>query len=130
MQPARPQEQALPLGCVCPAKTGKDRHKMSVKVANSRLITPSLRAAFYQQLLSRVSTFQELGKKVVREAECATDYRDADRLETLAAILSNIPIREYQLIGQYYLGWTEYLKGKSNQSIFEEVLEKSQTYKA
>jgi len=103
---------------------------MSVTVANSRFINSSLRAAFYQQLLSRVSDFRELGKRAVGEAERATNFRNTTRLEELTIVLSNIPIPEYQLIGQYYLGVSDYFKGESKQSLFENIVEKSQTYKA
>jgi tetratricopeptide (TPR) repeat protein len=47
----------------------------------------------------------------------------------LGQILSLHPIKEYQLIGEYYLGWCAYRNGIDVQSVFEKVLETSQTYK-
>jgi tetratricopeptide (TPR) repeat protein len=103
---------------------------MSVKVASNRFIVSSKYAALYQQLLSNVSGFQELGNRLVQEAELAQGFRQQDKLKELAITLSNFPSEEFKLIGQYYLGWCAYRSGKDVQEVFEEVLEKSKTYKA
>ncbi|HEX5735697.1 MAG TPA: hypothetical protein VF131_22915 [Blastocatellia bacterium] len=105
---------------------------MSIKVASNRFITSSLKGwfGFYQQLISNVSSFQELGSALVKEADIARGFRQSDRMEELGLILSNIPIKEYNLIGQYYLGWASYLKGENPRAMFEQVAEYSKTYKA
>src|ERR1051325_5253786 len=105
---------------------------MSAKVAKSRFIDFSLEnfGALYQYLLHGISDFQKLGDRLVQEASTATAYRDTHKLEEVGLILSNLPIREYRLIGQYYRGWADYLKGKATPSIFEKVAEQSSTYKA
>jgi tetratricopeptide (TPR) repeat protein len=102
---------------------------MSVKVANSRFIVPSL-AGFCQHLTSSVSSFQELGNRVAHEAEVAQAFRHIERLEELGSILSNFPLKEYRLMGQYYLGWSAYRKGENVQETFEQIVEQSKTYKA
>ena len=102
---------------------------MSVKVANSRFIVSSL-SGFCQHLTSSVSGFQELGNRVVHEAEVAQAFRHIERLEELGSILSNFPLKEYRLIGQYYLGWSAYRKGESSRKTFEQIVEQSKTYKA
>lgn len=102
---------------------------MSVKVASNRFIVPSF-AGFYQQLISEVSSFQELGNRLVRIAERSQALRQSDTVKEAALALSNIPIKEYQLIGQYYLGWYAYRKGENPRRTFEAVAEKSKTYRA
>jgi len=45
--------------------------------------------------------------------------------------LSNLPIKEYQLIGRYYLGWYACCsEGNFPPSLFENIFEQSKTYKA
>ncbi|MCI0491208.1 MAG: hypothetical protein L0229_31850, partial [Blastocatellia bacterium] len=85
---------------------------------------------FYHRLLSNASRFQEFGDYLVREAEAACDFRQIDRLEELASLLSGFPMKEYRLIGQYYQGWCAYRRGEDARYIFEEVIEESKTYKA
>jgi hypothetical protein len=101
---------------------------MSVKVANNRFMVFSL-AGFYQQILNGALSLQELGNRVVKQAEAAFYLRQIDILKELGSLLSNLPIKEYQLIGQYYLGWCEYYEGSSEPKIFENVLENSAIYR-
>ena len=125
MHPDVLQSQYLPSPiCVCPANTGKDRQKMSVKVASNRFIVPSI-PRFYQQLFQSASDFQEVGKRLISLAENARVLRQMDQVEDVAQILSNIPLREYQLIGQYYLNVCDYKKGEleKTQRVFEQVAE-------
>ena len=105
---------------------------MSVTVASNRFITSSLKgyAGFYQQLLCGVSNLQELGNRLVYAIETANSFRQLERVEELGLILVNLPIKEYQLIGQYYQGVCAYRKGENKHSIFEKVIEESRTYKA
>jgi tetratricopeptide (TPR) repeat protein len=104
---------------------------MSVKVATNRFIVSSLKryGGFYQQLINRAS-FQELGDRLARQAEIAYWFRQSAIVEEAGLMLSNLPLKEYQLIGQYYLGWCAYRRGEDAQSIFENVAENSITYKA
>jgi len=100
---------------------------MSVTVANSRFITSSLRAAFYQQLVA-VSDFHKLGKWLVAECEKAQALRQTERLKESSLILSGIPIQEYQIIGQFYEAYTSV--GQNPHTLLENVVEKSKSYKS
>ena len=104
---------------------------MSVKVANSRFITSSLQKSvgFYQQILRGVSNFQELGSRLVKKAEASFYLRQVDSLKEFGLLLSNLPIKEYQLIGQYHLGWCEYYNGANETRAFENVVENSTAYR-
>ena len=102
---------------------------MSVKVPTNRFIVSSLQAGFYQQLFKSISGFQELGYKLVLEAETAHAFRQGPRVEEIISILCNLPIKEYRLIGQYYKGLRAERIGETR-SIFEKVAEESRTYKA
>jgi tetratricopeptide (TPR) repeat protein len=103
---------------------------MSVQVASNRFIGSSLNriGAFYQHLFSTISV-QQLGKWLIREAEIAQAFRHTDRLEEFGLLLSHLPIGEYQIIGQYYLGWSKFRGGENAQPVFEKVIEQSKTYK-
>ena len=104
---------------------------MSVKVANSRFINSSLQksAGFYQQLFREISGFHELGQSLVRQAEVAQSLRQVDRVEEIALVLSNLPLKEHRLIGNYYQAWLQRREYNARQ-VFESVLEQSKTYKA
>ncbi len=105
---------------------------MSVKVAKSRFIVSSLIQGVesYQHVINSVSSFQELGVRLVQEIETARVFRRVQKIEDLSLILSNLPIREYQLISQYYYALSSFLKGDNTQHTFETVLDESRTYKA
>jgi tetratricopeptide (TPR) repeat protein len=102
---------------------------MSVKVAKSRLIVSSKFAELYQQINS-YSDFQKLGQGLITHAEMAQNFRHTERLESLGTILSHLPIKEYQYIGQYYLAWCGYRKGQNTQISLETVVEHSSSYRA
>ncbi|MFP5261067.1 MAG: hypothetical protein ACLGJB_04080 [Blastocatellia bacterium] len=96
---------------------------MSVKTDNSLFMVSPLHAKFYQQLISTPVGFHELGTKLVRHAEHAYIFRKIERAEETARLLINVPIRQYQLIGQYYLGWCEYVRGADVKNTFEYIAE-------
>lgn len=66
---------------------------------------------------------------MVKEAETAHTFRQLSRLEEIASMLCNLPIKEYQLIGQYYKGLHARRIGQNVNGIFERVAEESRTYK-
>ncbi len=105
---------------------------MSMKVATSLFMCSSLKrcAEFYRQFLTNFSSFQELGSKIVYATEIAHAFREVEKVEELALLLSNLPIKEYQLIGQYYLAWGTYRRGGNSREVFEKVIEQSQSYRA
>ena len=105
---------------------------MRVKTANSLFIDFSLKryAGFYQHLLNNVANFQALGDSLVKNAEQAYAFRLLPKVEELGVVLSGLPAREYQLVGQYYLGWCAYRRGEDARNIFEPVAEYSDTYRS
>jgi tetratricopeptide (TPR) repeat protein len=86
-----------------------------------------LHAGFYQRVLKSVSDFKELGDKLVQVAEYERAFRHYDRVDEIAQILTNLPLTEHQLIGQYYLGLCEFSKGIYAVDVFEDIAEKSST---
>lgn len=105
---------------------------MTVKVANSRFITSSITrfGALYQHVFTSVSGFQKLGDTLIQEANTAQAFRQIDKIEEMGRMLSNIPLRQYQLIGQYYIGLAGSLKGETPRALLEEVVEYSDAYRA
>src|SRR5436853_5430268 len=104
MQPAEPQPQGLPPDCVCPPKAGKDKHSMSKQTAKNLFIVSSM-PRLYQHLLSGIASYEALGNRIVKQIKAAHAFRQTDTVKELSRILINIPIKEYQLIGLYYLVW-------------------------
>ncbi|HVG20004.1 MAG TPA: hypothetical protein VNI02_13220 [Blastocatellia bacterium] len=86
------------------------------------MVSP-LHAQFYQQLITTPVGFRELGTRLVRHAEHAYTFRKVERVEEAARLLVNLPIKQYQLIGQYYLGWCEYVRGADVKNTFEHIAE-------
>jgi hypothetical protein len=60
-------------------------------------------AGFYQELLRGISSYEQLGNRLIQLAEQAHAFRQFDRVKEIAQILSNLPIKRYQAIGYYYL---------------------------
>jgi hypothetical protein len=70
-----------------------------------------------------MTSFQELGNRLVKIAEQAQAFRRYDKVKEAAQILANIPIKRYQTIGHYYMGLCELRGGKSPKELFEQVAE-------
>jgi hypothetical protein len=101
---------------------------MSKRTANNLFILPSM-PRFYQQLLTGIGTYEELGKRVVKAVKLHHSFRQVDKVRELSQILVNFPIKEYRLISQYYLLWCGCREKKYHARILETVIEQSQTYK-
>lgn len=104
---------------------------MIVKVASNRFIVSSIAksAAFYQQFNTNVSELHKLGAWLLSHAERLQAFRQTEKLEIVAEVLSNLPLQEYKLKGQYYLGWCGYRNGKDTRRDFELVVEKSHAFR-
>jgi AraC-like DNA-binding protein len=102
---------------------------MSKQTDSSFLIVSSV-PALYQHLLRGVASYEELGNRAVHQIETAHAFRQVERVRELARLLAAIPIREYQLIGQYYLVWCKCREKEYNPDTLEAVAERSHTYKA
>jgi tetratricopeptide (TPR) repeat protein len=57
----------------------------------------------YQALLHGIENYQQLGHRLIRLAEQAHAFRQFDQLKEMALMLSNLPIKNYQAIGHYFL---------------------------
>src|SRR5436305_9388485 len=101
MQPAEPQPQGAPPLTVCPPKIGKDKQSMSKETARNLFIVSSM-PALYQQLLRGISNYEQLAARILRQIKAAHAFRQTERVKELSRILIKVPIKENQLIGQYY----------------------------
>jgi hypothetical protein len=82
---------------------------------------------------SSILSFQALGNKLIKYAEAAKGFRQFDKILEAGQILSTIPLKEYQIVGQYYLGLCEYRRDREKAKfIFEYVADLSPvpTYRA
>jgi tetratricopeptide (TPR) repeat protein len=102
---------------------GKDKQKMSMQTAASLFMVPPLKSGLYQQLLTSVITFQDLGNRLIKHAHHAKAFRRVEEVRQAAEILCNLPIKDYQVIGQYYLAWGERKTNPHAIEIFEKVAE-------
>jgi tetratricopeptide (TPR) repeat protein len=132
MHPGVPQSQYAPPITTCPPKAGKDRNSMSNKTESSFFIVSPLakHAGFYQQLFSGIATYEELGNRIIRHIRAAHAFRQIEQVRELSRILINIPIKEYQLIAQYYLVWCKCREYEYPAQTLERIIEQTQTYKA
>jgi hypothetical protein len=62
----------------------------------------------YQHILSPIVSFQELGNWLIRHAEHAQTIRQVEQVQEAGQLLINLPLKEYQAAGQYYLAWCDY----------------------
>jgi tetratricopeptide (TPR) repeat protein len=70
-----------------------------------------------------------LGNRIISEIKIARAFRQSDVVRQLSSILINFPVREYQLIGEYYEVWCDYRESKCRTEVLERVIEQSKTYK-
>src|SRR6185369_13962307 len=101
---------------------------MSKRTDKSLFIDSSM-PRFYQQLLSGVVSYEALGNRIVKQIKAAHAFRQVEQVKELARILIHIPIREYQLIAQYYLVWCKCRELRYHDVILENIAEQSQTCK-
>ena len=104
---------------------------MRIKTAANRFIHTSV-ARYYQQLVSSGLGYNELGRLLTEQARQALAFRQVEALGDAAQILVNIPLKHYQSIGHYYLGWALYKNKKIDEAKieFEQALSAPDTYKA
>jgi tetratricopeptide (TPR) repeat protein len=79
---------------------------MSKQIENSLFMLSPFgleQTGFYQDLLRGISSYQQLGNRLIRLAEQAHAFRQFDKVKEIGQILSNFPIKSYQAIGYYYL---------------------------
>ena len=86
-------------------------------------------AGLYQQLFSGIVGYKELGNRIIREIKAAHAFREIGQVRELSRILINIPIKEFQLIAQYYLVWCDCRESKFHNAPLERLAEQTRTYK-
>ena len=101
---------------------------MSKHTAANLFMVPPLQAGLYQQLLASVISFQELGNRLIRYAYQAKAFRRAAEVRQAAEILCNLPVKDFQVIGQYYLAWCERRTNPQASNIFEKIAENAPPY--
>lgn len=101
---------------------------MSKQTAKNLLITTSM-TRMYKQLLIGVASYEDLGSRIIQQIKAAHAFRQIEQVKELASILINIPIREHQLIAQYYLIWCKCREYEYPAETLERIIEQSQTYK-
>ena len=60
-------------------------------------------AGFYQELIKGISGYQSLGNRLIQLGEQAHAFRQFDKVKEIGQILSNLPVKHYQAIGNYYM---------------------------
>jgi tetratricopeptide (TPR) repeat protein len=61
-------------------------------------------AAFYQDLIGGISSYEQLGKRLIHLGEQAHAFRQFDRVNEIGQVLFNFPLKQYSSIGAYFLG--------------------------
>jgi hypothetical protein len=102
---------------------------MSKQTDKTLFIVSSL-SGLYQALLSGVESYKDLGNRIVEAIKLAQSFRQVKKVVELSQILVNIPIREYQLIGQYYLVLSKCRDREYDTATLEKIADQTKTYKA
>jgi hypothetical protein len=102
---------------------------MSRDTDNSFFIDFSL-SRFYQHLLKGIASFEELGNRVIKQIKTAHAFRRVEEIRELSRLLLNVPVKEYQLIAQYYLIWCDSQESVFHTEALDRIIEQTQTYKA
>ena len=89
----------------------------------------AVQARLYQRLLQGIVNYKELGARIIREIKAAHAFRQVETVRELSRILLNVPIKEYQLIAQYYMVWCKCRELKYPADVLEQIIEQTQTYK-
>ena len=74
-------------------------------------------------MLSGLLSFQQLGNRLIQLAEQAHAFRQFDKVKELGQLLSNIPIKNYQAIGYYFLGVAANSMGNGDQDKAKRLFE-------
>jgi hypothetical protein len=83
----------------------------------------------YQRLIAGVASHKLLGDCIIEQIKAAQAFRQVEHVKELARVLINIPIREYNLIAQYYLVWCNCRELKYDNEALEKIIDQTKTYK-
>ncbi|HEY9233260.1 MAG TPA: hypothetical protein VIS78_14000 [Blastocatellia bacterium] len=101
---------------------------MSKQTAASFFIeSPSLAnsAELYQVLLSGIERYQQLAGRLIKLAEHAHACRQFDRVRDCGQILANLPIKDVQAIGHYFLAVATHRKAAGDRHAARRLLERA-----
>jgi tetratricopeptide (TPR) repeat protein len=80
-------------------------------------------AELYQVLRRGIESYHQIGHRLIQLAEQAHAFRQFDKIKEMGLMLSNIPIKDYQAIGSYFLAVAANHKGKGNQDEAKRLFE-------
>ncbi len=103
---------------------------MSNNTVNTLFIDFSLPHGLYQLLLRGIVNYDQLGNHLVKQIKTSHAFRQVERVRKLSAILINNPIKEYRLIGQYYLVWCAGREKIYEIERLEKIIDQTRTIKA
>ena len=101
---------------------------MSKRTDNSLFIVSSM-PRLYQQLLKGIVSYEALGKRIIKQIQLAHAFRRVEQVRELSNALLNIPIKECQLIAQYYLVWCKCREREYDSETLERIIDQTNTYK-
>ena len=92
------------------------------------IVSPSVElGGFYQQLLRRTGSYEQLGNLLVQLGEQAHAVREFDKVREIGLLLSNTPLKRYRAIGYYFLAVAANSVGNGDQDearrLFELVVD-------
>jgi hypothetical protein len=97
---------------------------------SQKLFIVSSMPRLYQHLLSGIAGYETLGNRIVKQIKAAHAFRQSNTVKELSRILINIPIKAYQLIGQYYLVWCKCRTSQYDTEALERIIDQTRTYKS
>jgi hypothetical protein len=83
----------------------------------------------YMQLLTGVASYEALGSRIIKQIKLAQAFRQVERVRKFSMMLTNFPVKEYQLIGQYYTLWCDGRESKYDTKALVRIIEQTATYK-
>ena len=71
-------------------------------------------AELYQVLRRGIESYHQLGDRLIQLAEQAHAFRQFDRVREYGQVLSHIPVKDYQVIGYYFLAVATHRKASGD----------------
>ncbi|MFP5264556.1 MAG: hypothetical protein ACLGJB_21935 [Blastocatellia bacterium] len=99
------------------------------KDTDKNLFIGSSLPRLYQQLFKGIASYDMLGNRIIERIKIAHAFRQVDQVRELSSLLLSLPIREHQLIAQYYLVWCDLRESKYDTVTLEGIIDSTQTYK-
>jgi hypothetical protein len=97
---------------------------------DSNFLIDSSSPRLFQHLLGSIVSYQQLGSRIIKQIKMAHAFRHVEAVRGLSRVLMNLPIREFRLIGQYYLVWCQCREQKLDTNSLDYIIENTHTYKS